>query len=128
MKYRHTEGINFFQPTAMDIMDLHKYSNPIASWKQFQMLDMYEKNRPKNDIELILTLRAYNAPHKKLRKDMTANSLIENYNKLFRNNTLTYSVGFYGWDLSTNIGINRSPYIYEQFMQVMDQHLDRLGG
>ena len=120
--FRQEHYDDYFQPTALDIMDLHKYSNPIAGWKQLQMLELYKENQTKKNIELIITLRAYNAPHKKLRKDMTADSLIKNYNTLFRNNSLTESVGFYGWDLSTNLGIIKSDYIRQQFMTVLDQH------
>ena len=115
---------NYFAPTAMDVMDLHKYSNPNAKWKQMQMLELYEKNSTQKDIELIITLRAFNAPHKKLRLDMTPTSLIDNYNKLVQNNTLTKNLGFYGWDLSSNLGIKKSDYIRQQFLDVLHQHLD----
>ena len=117
----------YFQPTAMDIMDLHKYSNPNANWKQIQMLELYEKNSPEKDIELIITLRAFNAPHKALRLDMSETSLIENYQKIFLDNGMTNNVGFYGWDLSTNVGIKRSEFIREQFLAVLNEHFNRHG-
>ena len=117
---------NYFQPTAMDIIDLHKYSNPNAKWKQVQMLELFELNSAEYDIELIITLRAFNAPHKKLRLDMTSTSLVDNYNKLVRNNTLTKNLGFYGWDLSSNLGIKESAYIRAQFLDVLDLHLSTM--
>lgn len=112
----------YFEPNAIDIIDLHKYSNPNANWKQVQMLDMFKKNNPIKDIEVFITLRAFNAPHKPLRKDLKRNSITYNYNKLFIENSLTKNIGFYGWNLNPNKGIQKSPNIKKQFIETLNLH------
>lgn len=112
----------YFEPNAVDIIDLHKYSNPVANWKQEQMLDMYKKNKPDKDLEIFITLRAFNAPHRKLRKDLKSDSMISNYNKLFQAKNLTNNLGIYGWNLNPNVGIQKSEDIKRQFIDVLKRH------
>jgi hypothetical protein len=109
----------YFTEDAFDIFELHKYVNPRPDAAQERMLELLRTRRTR-DYPVIITLRAYNAPHKPARLPMTEDSLREQYRYFIEGPRLTRNFGFYGWDLSRNHGIKSDPGIRRMFDDLME--------
>jgi len=108
----------WFAEDAFDIFELHKYVNPRPADAQERMLQLLRTRRTR-DYPVIITLRAYNAPHKPARLPMTEDSLREQYRFFIEGPGLTRNFGLYGWDLSRNRGIKSDPGIRRMFDDLM---------
>jgi hypothetical protein len=108
----------WFAEDAFDIFELHKYVNPRPGDAQERMLQLLRTRRTR-DYPVIITLRAYNAPHKPARLPMTEDSLREQYRFFIEGPGLTRNFGLYGWDLSRNRGIKSDPGIRRMFDDLM---------
>jgi hypothetical protein len=108
----------WFAEDAFDIFELHKYVNPRPAAAQERVLGLLRTWRTR-DYPVIITLRAYNAPHKPARLPMTEDSLREQYRYFIESPGLTRNFGFYGWDLSRNLGIKNDPSIRRMFDDLM---------
>jgi hypothetical protein len=97
---------------------MHKYVNPAPGLSQQLLVRLFASNRTR-EYPVIITLRAYDAPHKEKRAPMTADSLNEQYEFFVTNPRLTRNVAFYGWDLSPSIGIKDDPALHGQFVKFM---------
>ena len=110
----------YFAEDAFDIFELHKYVNPRPAEAQARMLDLLRTKR-RREYPVIITLRAYNAPHKPARLPMTEDSLQEQYRYFISGPAITRNFGFYGWDLSPNRGIKNDPAIRRSFDALMEE-------
>lgn len=108
----------YFEERAFDILEMHKYVNPHPSTAQERLLDLFRAHRSR-DYPVIITLRAFNAPHKLARRPMTEGSLTEQYAFFFAEPPLTRNLGFYGWDLSPNRGLKNDPDLRRDFDALM---------
>ena len=88
----------YFAEDAFDILEIHKYVNPRPAAAQERMLALLRTRRTRG-YPVIITLRAYDAPHKPARLPMVEGSLLEQYRYFIEGPGLTRNVGFYGWDL-----------------------------
>ena len=116
----------YFAEDAFDIYEMHKYVNPRPADPQRRLLELLRTHRTRN-YPVIVTLRAFNAPHKLLRREMTPGSFREQYEFFVASPGLTPSFGFYGWDLSPNRGIKNDPEIRSAFMDFMEARLREPG-
>ena len=114
-KYR-----KYFTEDAFDILEFHKYVNPEPGLKEEIMLQTFKMFRS-SDYPLILTLRAFNSPHKERRIDMVPGSLKTQYQFFIRDPGLTRHFGFYGWDLAPNKGIKAIPELKQEFEDLMKE-------
>jgi hypothetical protein len=110
----------FFTEDAFDILEMHKYVNPRPGISQQRLMSLFTSNR-KRSYPVIITLRAYNAPHKEKRESMTADSLEEQFEFFIKRPGLTRNVAFYGWDLNPSIGIKADPALQRQFEELMQR-------
>jgi len=110
----------YFAADAFDIYEVHKYVNPHPGTAQRDLLGLLGSLRP-HGYPVIVTLRAFNAPAKPLRLDMTAGSFDEQYDFFIERPGLTRDVGFYGWELSPNRGIRDDPAIRGAFIEFMER-------
>lgn len=108
----------YFEERAFDILEMHKYVNPHPSDAQGRLLDLFRSHRSR-DYPVIITLRAFNAPHKLARRPMTEGSLAEQYAFFFAEPRLTRNMGFYGWELSPNKGIKDDADLRRDFGALM---------
>jgi Glycosyl hydrolases family 2, TIM barrel domain len=108
----------YFDERAFDILEMHKYVNPRPSAAQERLLDLFRAHRSR-DYPVIITLRAFNSPHKLARMPMTEGSLTEQYAFFFAEPPLTRNLGFYGWDLSPNKGLKNDPDLRRDFDALM---------
>jgi hypothetical protein len=116
----------YFAEDAFDIFEMHKYVNPRPADAQRRLLELLRAHRTR-EYPVIVTLRAYNAPRKLLRRAMTAGSFQEQYEFFIERPGLTRNFGFYGWDLSPNRGIKNDPEIREDFAAFMEARLREPG-
>lgn len=104
----------YFAEDAFDIYEVHKYVNPHPAAAQGRMIELLRARRTR-DYPVIITLRAFNAPHKPLRLDMREGSLDEQYEFFIAKPGITRNVGFYGWELAPNRGIRDDPGLRDAF-------------
>jgi hypothetical protein len=116
----------YFAEDAFDIYEVHKYVNPRPDDAQRRLIELLRAHRT-GDYPVIVTLRAYNAPHKPLRREMTSGSFREQYEFFIEEPGLTRNFGFYGWDLSPNRGIKNDPEIRADFVAFMEARLREPG-
>jgi hypothetical protein len=110
----------YFSEDAFDILEVHAYVNPHPNLRQQRQLSLLKKYKTKN-YNVIVTLRAFNSTTKKRRIKMVANSFCEQYQQLIEESDFQ-SIGFYGWDLSPNEGLNKVEYIRKDFDRFMAWH------
>lgn len=108
----------YFAEDAFDVLDLHKYVNPRVGRSQRNLVELFRRNR-KKAYPVIMTLRAFDAPAKPLRLDMREGGLAAQYRFFIEESGITRNVGFYGWDLSSNLGIPRVPWLRREFEALM---------
>ena len=104
----------FFAEDAFDILEIHKYVNPSPSKAEQRLLDLFVEQRSR-EYPVIMTFRAFNSPHRERRVDMIPGSLEEQYQFFVVEPGLTRNYGFYGWDLSPNLGIKQLPALRVEF-------------
>jgi hypothetical protein len=108
--YRET-----FDETAFDILDIHAYVRDVPGRRQQSLLDQHKKHR-KKAYPVLITVRAFNGGN---RPDLSPDGLRKQYQFFFKENRVTDNIGFYGWDLSPNRGINQNPDIMRQFRDLI---------
>jgi hypothetical protein len=116
----------YFAEDAFDIYEMHKYVNPHPAEGQRRLLDLLRSHRTR-DYPVIVTLRAFNAPHKPLRLSMSEGSFEEQYEFFIAAPGVTRDFGFYGWDLAPNRGIRDDPAIRGAFTAFMERRLREPG-
>ena len=112
-KYR-----NYFAEDAFDILEMHKYVNPGVGWRERRLVSSFQKHRGR-EYPVIITLRAFNAPHKPRRKPMIPGSLREQYKYFVETSGITPHFGLYGWDLAPNRGISQIEDLQAEFESFM---------
>jgi hypothetical protein len=108
----------FFAEDSFDILDLHKYVNWKVGKPQRELVRLFEANH-KRSYPVIVTLRAFDSPGKFWRLDMRAGSLLTQYRYFFEQARLTPHIGFYGWNLSPNVGLANLPDLRAEFERLM---------
>jgi hypothetical protein len=116
-KYR-----KFFDESAFDILEMHKYVNPHISSKEKNLVKLFRENRSR-DYPVIITLRAFNAPHKPRRKAMVPGSLRDQYDFFVEQSGITPHFGLYGWDLAPNKGIRQLDDLRAEFESFMAERI-----
>lgn len=113
----------YFAEDAFDILEMHKYVNPGVGWRQRRLVSSFQKHRSR-DYPVIITLRAFNAPHKPRRKPMSPGSLHEQYEFFIENSGISPHFGLYGWDLAPNRGISQIEDLKAEFESFMIRRRD----
>ena len=125
ISYNNSNRIHYlrnFTADAVDIVDLHKYSNPYPGKKQGELLNIAKSKFDFSQKTLIVTLRAFNS-FGNSHEPVTDDSMLAEYKYLFGENSLTNNMGFYGWHLSPNIGIKKLPHVRRQFEAIMKERM-----
>jgi hypothetical protein len=112
----------YFAEDAFDILDLHKYVNWRVASPQRDLVRLFRENR-RRSYPVIVTLRAFDSPHKFWRFDMDEGDLLGQYRYFFEEERLTRNVGFYGWNLSPNRGIADLPALRSEFERLMREQV-----
>ncbi|MFA6106503.1 MAG: glycosyl hydrolase 53 family protein [Patescibacteria group bacterium] len=112
---------NYYTEKAFDILDIHHYVRGKIEKSQEDLIKFFKANK-KSNFPVIITLRAFNRrdPDKDPIPDMNAeNSLQKQYDFFIKNSDITDNVGFYGWSLNPNMGINQVAEIKKQFVDLI---------
>jgi len=113
---RQQDYDRYFAEDAFDVLELHRYVNPDVSAAQRTLLERFRQNRGGKNYPTIVTLRAFNAPHKSSRRDMRAGGLQQQFAFFFETEyKVDDHVGFYGWRLAPNEGISQIDWLHKEF-------------
>lgn len=104
-----------FSEDSFDILDIHAYVSDGIGKRQKKLLEEFRKHRMKT-YPVVITLRVCDGPD--LKKDLPPDGLRNQYDFFFKKNKVTKNIGFYGWDLNPNRGINQVPDIMRQFKAI----------
>lgn len=110
----------YFEENAFDILEMHYYVNPHPAQGQANLLKYFHVFRAR-DYQVIITLRAFNSPHKPRRLPLLPEFLSEQYEFFIENAGLTKNFALYGWDLSPNRGIKQVDWLRNEFELFMDE-------
>lgn len=119
---KQAEYDEYFDEAAFDILDLHKYVNPHVAKSQRDLIAVFRKNRKKS-YPVIMTFRAFNAPARPLRFDMREGDLRAQYRYFVEEAGITRNIGFYGWNLTKNLGIAQVPWMRREFETLMREKI-----
>jgi hypothetical protein len=121
---RQQDYDRYFAEDAFDVLELHRYVNPDVSAAQRTLLERFRQNRGRKNYPTIVTLRAFNAPHKSSRRDMRAGGLQQQFSFFFETEyKVDDHIGFYGWRLAPNEGISQMEWLRREFEVLARQKL-----
>ncbi|MDH4161663.1 MAG: hypothetical protein OEW15_03105 [Nitrospirota bacterium] len=104
----------FFSEQAFDVLDLHAHITDTVGRRQAALINEFRKRRARDYPVIVTIATVYRPGNKPLPED----AVIQQYRYFFGENVVTRNIGFYGWDLSRNIGIRKDTSLLSQFLDL----------